>query len=269
MAEGELVPLLDANVDLQNGDKDLPAGCQDGEAEPKRRKTSKQPPGAKKKDHEKPKKRAQGRRRKQSEMQDDDEADGDDDEEGVDDEEDKENQAVHESKEADEQEKSNETAGAQEIEEKTAGAQEIEETKKDPKMSKRGAKAKEKKKGGDRDQSKSKKFSEIFLSLPGEIRDHVATMSRSDKTAFIHCGIERANGRLVTNTSAMFQFLKKKEESQGSAELMAGYVLEEHLTWNANPTPPPPPLQPQHCKGFCGCGVNAIQIWSGMKREPT
>ena len=93
----------------------------------------------------------------------------------------------------------------------------------------KAAKAKPKQKPPTRDQSKTKKFNELWSQLPGDLRNHFMNCSRSDRTEFIHAGIAREGGRLSLDTSALFRLINKREEKQGGKQLMSGYILEEHI----------------------------------------
>ena len=113
-------------------------------------------------------------------------------------------------------------------------------------------KAKAKAKGLIRDQSKSKKFNEVWNQLPSELQEHFEELSRAEQTAFIHKGIERnERGRLSLNTGVLFQLKAQREEVQKGKEKMDGYILEDlgltvlssHSTNKGPPFSPPSPTQ--------------------------
>ena len=83
-------------------------------------------------------------------------------------------------------------------------------------------------KEGIRDQSKNKKFNEIFKMLPGELQQYCNACSRSEKTAFVHAGIERSGGKLSLNQNALFQLMASREEAQRGKEMMTGLIIEDH-----------------------------------------
>ena len=94
------------------------------------------------------------------------------------------------------------------------------------------------KRGPLRDQSKSKKFNEVWSQLPESLRGHFNSLSRSDQTSFIHSGVERSKGHLTVNRSAMFGLVTKREESQSGMQQMKGYGLEELCLSLIKDTPP-------------------------------
>ena len=89
-------------------------------------------------------------------------------------------------------------------------------------------KAKAKPKSKYRDQSKSKKFNEIWESLPGYVQTHFNKLKRHEATTFIHDTICREKGRLIHNQAAMFSLVNAREHKQKGKEMMNGYVLEDH-----------------------------------------
>ena len=103
--------------------------------------------------------------------------------------------------------------------------EEPEEGEKKPKKKK--GKGRKQDKGPLRDQSKSKKFTEIWRNLSADLRHHFNGLSRSDQTQFIHCGIQRQKGRLVTDEKAMLAIMKKREHTRSGKDLMSGFILEE------------------------------------------
>ena len=78
-----------------------------------------------------------------------------------------------------------------------------------------------------RDQSKNRKFWEIFNELPGDLQAHAKGLSRSDQTTFIHSGVERSGHKLMVNTAAMIKLKVEREEQQKGSEKMVGYILED------------------------------------------
>ena len=91
-------------------------------------------------------------------------------------------------------------------------------------------KGKKGEKGGPlRDQCKSKKFTEVWSQLSGEIRDHFNSCSRESQTDFIHSTIQREKGRLIVDQNAMLKIVKKREHNRSGKELMSGFILEDHL----------------------------------------
>ena len=94
------------------------------------------------------------------------------------------------------------------------------------------AKAKAKAKGKFRDQSKSKKFNEIWDSLPGNVKVHFNSLKRHEATTFIHDTISREKGRLIHNEAAMFSLVNSREQKQKGKEMMNGYIIEDHLGYH-------------------------------------
>ena len=78
-------------------------------------------------------------------------------------------------------------------------------------------------KNGRRDQSKSKKFWEVWSSLPETLQTHFDSLSRAQQTAFIHAGIQRSGGHLNLNQGAMFKLVTQREEQQAGMHQMKGY----------------------------------------------
>ena len=111
---------------------------------------------------------------------------------------------------------------------------------------KKGGKAQIAKENDDiRDQSKSKKFKQIWGDLPSDLQQHFNMLGREDQSKFINAGISRENGRLCTDTSAMYRLLVAREEAQKGLQKMRGFGLED-LCHQYN-TPPATKL--------CGCFV--------------
>ena len=78
-----------------------------------------------------------------------------------------------------------------------------------------------------RDPSKSKKFHELFHTLPGQLREHWLGSNRDERTAFINGGVERnERGRLSINTDVMFKMVSTRREIQKGKELMNGHNYE-------------------------------------------
>ena len=93
-----------------------------------------------------------------------------------------------------------------------------------------------------RDASKGKKFMELFHSLPGDIKQHWSSLSRSEQTDFVHSGVERSeNGRLSLNVQSLWKMKMKKEEQQRSQEKLSGCVLEDQHRPKQTKTPLHPP----------------------------
>ena len=88
-------------------------------------------------------------------------------------------------------------------------------------------KAKAKPKAPVRDQCKSKKFNEIWHSLPGAIQNHFNQLRRHQQTDFIHDTITRSKGRLNPDQQAMFSLVNAREHKSKGKEMMNGYVLED------------------------------------------
>ena len=78
-----------------------------------------------------------------------------------------------------------------------------------------------------RDQSKSKKFNEIWHSLPGAVQTHFNQLKRHQQTEFIHDTITRSRGRLNCDQQAMFSLVNAREHKSKGKEMMNGYVLED------------------------------------------
>ena len=94
--------------------------------------------------------------------------------------------------------------------------------------SKPKAKSKKGGKGLIRDQSKSKKFMELWDQLPGELQQQFEELRRDDQTKWINQGIERnERGRLSLNTGVLFQLKAQREEVQKGKDKMDGYILED------------------------------------------
>ena len=94
--------------------------------------------------------------------------------------------------------------------------------------SKPKAKSKKGGKGLIRDQSKSKRFMELWDQLPGELQQQFEELRRDDQTKWINQEIERnERGRLFLNTGVLFQLKAKREEVQKGKDKMDGYMLED------------------------------------------
>ena len=79
-----------------------------------------------------------------------------------------------------------------------------------------------------RDRCRSKKFQDIWKSLPGEVKSHYVGLSRSEQTSFIHDSILRTeSGKLIPQTKTMYDLIVEKEENQKGLERMAGFVIED------------------------------------------
>ena len=83
------------------------------------------------------------------------------------------------------------------------------------------------KKKGLRDQSKSKKFSDIFESLPPEIQDCWEKSSRAGQTKMINEGVVREGGKLLVKEDIMWKMVAEREETQKGKEKMKGYMEED------------------------------------------
>ena len=113
--------------------------------------------------------------------------------------------------------------------EKDAEGNDVEEKNKQKTVAR--AKAKAKGDGGKRrDASKGKKFLELFQGLPGDLKEHYASLSRSEATDFVHAAVERSDsGKLSLNMQSMWTLKMKKEEKQKAQERLSGCVLEDQL----------------------------------------
>ena len=252
--EDSEAPLLDTNVDqlAPAEPADLGDVCPE-----RRRRTSKQPPGGKRRrEEEKVKSKAKSKKpsRRARAVSDDD--DDDDDEEEGEDEDDEPPQAPLETTGKDDQNVDGSQVDVKEsevdeekmadvIEEKTCEENpkdERDDGKKRRPKAKEKAKAKAKAKGrsktqasqsndsgeGLRDQSKSKKWAELWDSIPGKLQQHWLGLSRSDQTDFVHAGIERSHrGRLSLNTEVLFKMAAERKEVQKGKELMDGCNYED------------------------------------------
>ena len=90
------------------------------------------------------------------------------------------------------------------------------------------AKAKKKSDGESyRDQSKSKKFSELFDDLPGEIQECWRKGDRALKTEMVNKGVERSGGKLSIKNEVLWGLVASREELQKGKEKMKGYCWEE------------------------------------------
>ena len=261
MLDDDNVPVLGTSIDVEE------AAC---EKAGRRRANGKQPPGEKKRKQEKPKKK-KGQQMpgdEEGDEEDDDNDGGYDDSEetpkkmdivvaketpkkmdivvatnenlGEDQRHEPEDGPARADQEADQEHEKESPGDAKKDEKKEKDdVRKGKHAKKDKSKGTKRGKAVKDKGDGLRDQSKSKKLSEIWLSLPGEIRDHVSSMGRDEKTAFVNSAFDRSHGRLIPNHTAMYSLIKKREEGQGSKEVMAGYGLEEQ-TQRVTKQPPPP-----------------------------
>ena len=219
------------------------------------RKTSKRPPTPKKIKDERPKAKAKIAKPKSKKMRraieddddDDDEKKNDDEKakldnhEGEDEnpsqdcqdgeQEEQEGKEPHE-EEADDEEKIS-PEGKNDEEEGEGEGESLQDHGSGPRRGKAKAKAKPrgkakaKAKSGLRDQSKNRKFMELFHELPGSIQKHFNGLSRSAATDFVHAGVQRDGRRLSLNPGAMFEMKAKREEMQKGEESMTGLIVEE------------------------------------------
>ena len=241
-------PLLNTNIDgvepatsmlaigdIAEGDRRRRSYKQPLDAKQKKAKAAKSPKA------KTPKKRPRGRRSYVRMMDDDD--DDDKDEEHDDD------KQVQEA--GDEGDEEDEKEPEQEHDDEMRGGdheQEIQDEEADARKGGGKGKAKPKAKaksnpegnggkGGRRDQSKNKKFWDIYNDLPTSLQKHVDGLSRADQTTFIHSGIQREGHRLRVDEAAMFALKAKREDKQRGEEFMTGYSLEE---MGSSTTPPQP-----------------------------
>ena len=237
--EGE-PPLLDTNVDHPDDD-DNPD---------RRRKRSKQPPS----DHERKKKvkaKAKAKARRHIIADDDDDEEGGEDdsdekppakpderslelmaiEDKKPDEKKNAEQRKPDEKKADQRKPDEKKALQRKPDEKKAEQRKPDEKKAEqrkPDEKKPGKNGVAKAKAGVRDQSKNKKFVEIFADLADDIQKHYNGLSRSDKTEFVHAAVQREEGRLKIDSSAMYRLLAIREEQQKGKQGMKGYGFEDH-----------------------------------------
>ena len=217
------------------------------------RKTSKRPPTPKKIKDERPKAKAKIAKSKSKKMRraiedDDDEKKNDDEKakldnhEGEDEnpsqdcqdgkQEELEGKEPHE-EEADDEEKIGPEGKNDEEEGGEGEGENLQDHGSGPRRGKAKAKAKPrgkanaKAKSGLRDQSKNRKFMELFHELPGSIQKHFNGLSRSAATDFVHAGVQRDGRRLSFNPGAMFEMKAKREEMQKGEESMTGLIVEE------------------------------------------
>ena len=108
----------------------------------------------------------------------------------------------------------------------------------------RAEEAKPKQKPCRRDQSKNKKFMEIFNELPTSLQEHFQKLNRADATAFVNAGICREGRHLHVDHEAMFKLQLAREEKQKGKEKMLGYIYEDHSEDLSRQPPPHPPIPP-------------------------
>ena len=78
-----------------------------------------------------------------------------------------------------------------------------------------------------RDQSKSKKFNELWDTLGEEIQSHWLSLTREEQTKYVEATIMRKNGKLIPQRSLMFDLLIERQEQQRGLEKMTGFGLED------------------------------------------
>ena len=81
-----------------------------------------------------------------------------------------------------------------------------------------------------RDRSKSKKFTELFSTLPGEVQSwYNGLRTRAEETSYINEVVVRKNGRLNIDYKVLIKTMMQRQESQGKSDKLRGYMFEEAL----------------------------------------
>ena len=79
-----------------------------------------------------------------------------------------------------------------------------------------------------RDRGKSRKFHELFSSLPGEVQNFVNQLkTRAEETAFINEVVVRKGRKLSIDHKVLVKTMMRRQEEQGASQKMRGYMLEE------------------------------------------
>ena len=81
-----------------------------------------------------------------------------------------------------------------------------------------------------RDRSKSKKFTDLFSTLPGEVQSWFNSLkTRAEETSYINEVVVRKDGRLNIDYKVLIKTMMQRQESQGKSDKLRGYMFEEAL----------------------------------------